>query len=379
MSTDTVLVLGLAVGASLGVLAAGATVLHAVRRRSLSMQIAVVALTALGAVMAGAVATAQAMFLSSHDLGVLMVVLAVAGTVGVAGALLLGRRVAASGRALSEVTRQIAAGRPPAQTARMATAELDRLAGDLATMERQLIEAQRRERALESARRELVAWVSHDLRTPLAGIRAMAEALEDGVVADAAGTTRYHRMMREEADRLAGLVDDLFELSRIHAGALQLHLERISLADLVSDALSGADPVAAAKGVRLHGHVHEPAPALSASPSEVLRVLRNLLHNAIRHTPADGTITVEAGVGAGVGARAGVYVSVADSCGGIPESDLDRVFEVAFRGEAARTPGSDGGGGLGLAIARGIVEAHAGRISVSNEGAGCRFLIELPA
>ncbi len=375
MSNDTAVVLALAVGASLAVLAGGTLLLRAVRRRSLSLQITVVALTALGAVMAGAVATAQAMFLSSHDLGVLMVVLAVAGAVGVAGALLLGRRVAASSRALSEVTRQIGAGRPPERAARMATVELDRLAGDLITMERQLVEAQRRERALEAARRELVAWVSHDLRTPLAGIRAMAEALEDGIVADEVGTARYHRMIREETDRLAGLVDDLFELSRIHAGALQLHLERVSLADLVADALAGADPVATAKGVRLHGHVHEPVPALQASPPEVLRVLRNLLHNAIRHTPADGTITVEGGVGE----DDRVYVAVSDSCGGIPESDIDRVFEVAFRGEAARTPDGDGGGGLGLAIARGIVEAHDGRISVRNDGPGCRFLVELPA
>jgi signal transduction histidine kinase len=235
-----------------------------------------------------------------------------------------------------------------------------------------LEQSRARERALDSSRRELVAWVSHDLRTPLAGIRAIVEALEDGVVDDPQTIAHYYATLRAETDRLAGLVDDLFELSRAQAGVLDLHVERVSLGDLVSDALAGASPVAAAKRVRLEGHLDGPPAELEVSASEVLRALRNILENAIRHTPSDGTVTVEAGQD---GARA--YVSVVDTCGGLPERDLVRVFEVAFRGDAARTPG-DAGAGLGLAIARGFVEAHSGDITVRNENGGCRFTVELP-
>jgi signal transduction histidine kinase len=245
------------------------------------------------------------------------------------------------------------------------------LAQELEDMSVALEQARTRERALEASRRELVAWVSHDLRSPLAAIRAMAEALEDGVVSDRETVTGYHHRIAGEVDRLAGLVDDLFELSRTQAGVLRLQFEMVSLSDLVSDALSGAVPVAKAKGVRLEGHLRGVCPELELSTPEVARALRNLLENAIRHTPADGTVSVEAGIDGGA-----AYVSVVDACGGIPDMDLERVFDVAFRGEAARTPG--GGGGLGLAIARGMVEAHGGEIDVRNEADGCRFTVRLP-
>ena len=117
-----------------------------------------------------------------------------------------------------------------------------------------------RERALERSRRELVAWVSHDLRTPIAGIRAMVEALDDGVVVDDADVRRYHQQLTVEADRLARLVDDLFELSRIEADALHLTVEEVPLGELVSDAVASVAAVAHAKGVRLGGRVDDASP-----------------------------------------------------------------------------------------------------------------------
>ncbi len=201
----------------------------------------------------------------------------------------------------------------------------------------------------------------------------MAEALEDGVVSDPETVARYYRIVATESERLAGLVDDLFELSRIQAGALRLDVAPVSLGDLVSDALSAASLIAEVKGVRLEGRLKGSAPEVPASTPELSRALRNLLENAIRHTPSEGSVLVEAGVD---GDRA--YVSVADGCGGIPEADLDRVFDLAFRGEAARTPEPDGGAGLGLAIARGIAEAHRGAITVRNENGGCLFTLRLP-
>jgi signal transduction histidine kinase len=177
--------------------------------------------------------------------------------------------------------------------------------------------------------------------------------------------------MRAETDRLSALIDDLFELSRAQAGVVQLQLERIGLGDLVADAIAGVAPVADAKGVHLEGRVDEPGPEIRASAPELLRALRNVLENAIRHTPSDGSVMVEAG--SLPGDRA--YISVLDSGGGVPESDLERVFEVAYQADAPRR---DGGAGLGLAIARGFVEAHRGRIVVRNEPGGARFTVQLP-
>jgi signal transduction histidine kinase len=247
------------------------------------------------------------------------------------------------------------------------------LAAELQQTSARLAEAQGQAASLERSRRELVAWVSHDLRTPLAGIRAMVEALEDGVVDDAETVARYHRTMRREADRLAGLVNDLFELSRIQSGALSLTYEAVPLEELVADAVSGAAVAAAAKGIEVRSLVRQPSIVELSSP-EMARVVRNLLDNAIRHTAPGGTVTVDAGLDESATAA---VVSVLDACGGIPERDLALVFDLAYRGDAARTPG-DGGGGLGLAVARGLVEAHHGEITVQNEGPGCRFVVRLP-
>ncbi|MGI8683560.1 MAG: sensor histidine kinase [Acidimicrobiales bacterium] len=375
-ASDAVQLVGFAVGGGAVACAAGTALLHTLRRRSTRAQAVVVALTSVVAVGVGATAAANAMFLSTHDYGALLVILVSAGTVGLIAALVLGDRVVAASRSLGDVVQRIgdgdgsAAGRSgdPA-----APEELAALGRQLEDMSCRLEAARGRERALDASRRELVAWVSHDLRTPLAGIRAMVEALEDGVVTDGATVDRYHRTMRLEVDRLAGLVDDLFELSRIQAGALELHLEWASLSDLVSDALAGASPVAQAKGVLLGGSLDGVVPELEVATPDVLRVLRNLLDNAIRHTPPEGEVRLDAGV---VGNHA--VVSVHDSCGGIPPAELDRVFDLAFRGDAARTPEHDGGAGLGLAIARGIVEAHRGDIEVDNEEGGCRFTVRLP-
>lgn len=283
----------------------------------------------------GALVAAQSMFVSTHDLSALVVMVAGAGTAGVLGALAL--------------------------------------AGELTAARQQAEEASTRERALERSRRQLVAWVSHDLRTPLAGIQAMVEALDDGVVDDPVEVHAYYGRLTAESMRLARLVDDLFELSRIEADALDLTLERVSLGEVVSDAVASATVLADAKGVRVDGTVSDRPPEVAASSRELTRVVQNLLDNAIRHTPPGGAVRVVVGE-----ADHHAEVSVADGCGGIPAHDLDRVFDLAYRGDTARTPGASAGAGLGLAIARGFVEAHQGAIAVCNEGDGCRFTVRLP-
>lgn len=341
MIPATVQVVLIALACAVPVGLAGWLALRLLGQRSIVASVSVVVLIGVLGVVAGVIGTSYAMFLSAHDLGVVLAVLASAGTVALVSALGLGRRLA----------RQ-------------------------SVWER---EAAARERALEASRRELVAWVSHDLRTPLAGLRAMAEALEDGVVTEPEQVRRYHATMTREADRLAAMVEDLFELSRIHAGALRLQLDAVSLGDVVSDAVAVVHPAAAAKRVRIFADRAEPWPVVHGSDPELGRVVRNLLSNAVRHTPPDGTVVLAAGADGD-----GAWFAVQDACGGIPETDLPRVFEVAFRGEAAR-PQSDAvavgqasGAGLGLAIARGLVEAHRGRIAVENAGPGCRFVIRLP-
>ncbi len=341
-AADIFVLVAVSFGAALAVGAAGRVVLALLGRRTgadgLRARTVIIALVPVASLAGGSAVAAGAMFVSTHDLAALLVILAGAGTTGVLGALTLAAEV--------ERTRRHAA------------------------------ETAERERRLERSRRELVAWVSHDLRTPLAGIRAMVEALADGVVADADTIERYHATMLVEADRLARLVDDLFELSRIQADAVHLCIERVSLGDVASDAIASAAVVAAAKGVRLDGCAPDPSPLVPASTPEMARVVRNLLDNAIRHTPAGGAVRVEVAVGVDADADHAV-LSVADECGGIPEVDLARVFDLAYRGDTARTPG-DGGAGLGLAIARGFVEAHHGDIAVRNEAGGCRFTVRLP-
>ncbi len=367
-----------AVGAAVvGVL--GALVLTAVRRRSVGVSLAVLVAVTVGAMLAGTLSVAWAMFLSAHDLAVVVTV----GLVGALGAtvtaLLLGRWVIGAHRALERAARAMgerdgavagAAGTPGVfvlPTAPM-PAELASLARQLADTSERLAASRERERALESSRRELVAWISHDLRSPLAGLRAMAEALEDGIAED---PDRYHRQIRGEVERLSAMVGDLFELSRIQAGSLALVPTRVSAYDLISDAIAGADPLARERGVLLADRGVEPVP-VEVDGKEMSRVLANLLVNAIRHTPADGTVAVAASRRAG-----SVVLSVTDGCGGIPDGDLPRVFDTGWRGSDARTPPS--GAGLGLAIVRGIVEAHAGRTGVRNVPGGCRFEVILPA
>ena len=197
----------------------------------------------------------------------------------------------------------------------------------------------------------------------------MAESLEDGIAAEPA---RYHRQIRAEVARLARMVDDLFELSRTQAGTLRLSPGLIALEDLVNDALASTEALARARGVRLTGMADAPL-VVRADPREMSRVLTNLLVNAIRHTPEDGSVHVVATPEPG-----SALLAVADSCGGIPEADLACVFDTAWRGRD-HGPGPDSGTGLGLAIVRGIVEAHQGQVSVVNTEAGCRFEVRLPA
>ena len=365
-------VVALAAGAALVLSLLGLVVTHRLGQRPLSVYLWVAALTTVLGIVTGTVLAGSRMFLSAKDERTVIVVLVAAATVGGLTAIVLARTLRQGIGTVSRLASSLGQ-RPHEQAAPVPTRELSNLASQLQEIGEQLHETIVRERSLEASRRELVAWISHDLRTPLAGIQALTEALEDGIVSDPETVSRYYRTISSEVSRLDGMVDDLFRLSRIHSGLLNLNLELVSLNDVVSDALTLVRPMAKAKGVHVVGQVEEDSTKVRLSTTEFSRILRNLLENALRHTPAGGEVSVRALV-----TDNETVMTVRDGCGGIAEADLARVFELGYRGDAARSPEPDKRAGLGLAIAQGLVQAHGGDIEVANESGGCCFTVRLP-
>jgi signal transduction histidine kinase len=317
-----------------------------------------------------------AMFISSHDLSILLTMVLFAALLAVGFSLRAAVPLARRVERLRLGTTRLAKGELGAKVKVEGYDELAALAEDFNGMAVALEQARLREREADEARRDLVAAVSHDLRTPLASTRALIEAVADGVVDDPDTRARYLASARGELAKLGRLVDDLFELARIDAGVLQLELQEISLRDLVSDTLASFGPEAERRGVRLVGEIAPEVDPVVANPSKLQRVLYNLVSNALRHTPSDGTVFLRAEPEEKV-----VRVEVADTGEGIAPEDLPRVFERSFRGERSRAAlerGDDSGAGLGLAIARGLVEAHGGKIEVASRlGEGSRFSFTL--
>jgi signal transduction histidine kinase len=360
----------------------GALGLRLVRGRSFALSLLVASLAPVAGVALAVLVSVRAMFLSRHDSKVTLVtVLCSAVLAGLLSAF-LGRRIAAGSRALGAELRELGAtydgpggadpAAPPRPSASGVPAELKGISEELGQTRARLEESRRREQALEASRRELVAFMSHDLRTPLAGLRALAEGLEDGVIADpAAALTR----MRVSVERMTGLVDDLFELSRLTAGSPPRRVMSVSIAELADDVAALLADLAASRQIEIV--VESPADdrlRVMGDSDELSRALTNLLANAVRHTPEGGSVHLVADRRPDGQVRA----AVVDGCGGIAEPDLPRLFEVGWRGAADRTP-DDGGAGLGLAIAHGVVTAHHGTIEVANVPGGCRFEVALPA
>jgi signal transduction histidine kinase len=320
------------------------------------------------------VLTAQLMFINSHDLGLLMVLLIFCSVISLTLGNMLAAAMAESISELSSAAKRLAAGDLDVRVHLMGGDELAALGGEFNRMAEQLAVAARERERDAHGRRELLAAISHDLRTPLASLGAMTEALADGLVDDPVTQRRYFATMRGQIGHLSRLIDDLFELAQIEAGALTLQLEPASLQDLVSDVLQSMQPQADQQGVTLHANVDPVVDTALIAPQKIERVLYNLLTNAIRHTATGGVVALTV-----MGdAHGGVVVRVTDTGEGIEGDDLPHVFERFYRGEKSRSR-AGGGAGLGLAIARGIVEAHGGNIWVESErGQGARFSFTLP-
>lgn len=345
-------------------------VAHAVsgrRRRlgALRRQFTLALAIALGQLVVAVAAGAALMFVATRDAVFALSLVAFAGIVAARAAQLFARGVLADIENLRGTLVAVGEGlREPVA----ATASEDELAELAAAANAAIVKLA----AAETARADLIAAVSHDLRTPITSLKLLAEAIDDDIV-DEQTRSRYVRQMIVHIRALSGLIDDLFELIRLEAADLRWSLRRVPLDELVDETVDAMRVHADARRVRVRTELPPSLEPAAAEPQQLQRVLFNLIQNAIRHTPADGSVTVSARSAAGQ-----VEVEVADTGAGIPPAERERVFEPFFRGgpDTARTRD---GAGLGLAIARAIVEAHGGRIWLEDAASGTRVRFSLPA
>lgn len=347
---------------SLSTLAAGIALALALRLLpTVRLQLVGLALLAVGLPLAAVILGGLVMFHMHDDVKILAVAAASASTALVA-ALLVGAGITRRIHGLEAAAEELSAGELQARAPTNAPRELAHVGEAFNAMASNI-------EALFDARRQLVAWASHDLRTPVASIQAMLEAVEDGL----ASIDEYLPALRQQTGTLATLIDDLFELARIDAGALTLELREAQLPQLVSHCVRGLEAEARARQVHLESQLEAALPDVRCAPEHVQRVLLNLVTNALRHTPSDGAVIVRARR-----CDRELEVSVEDTGVGLSKQAQQRMFERFWREDVSRTRAS-GGAGLGLAIARGFVEAQGGRIWAENrpEG-GARFAFTLP-
>jgi signal transduction histidine kinase len=350
------LVVATATFASGAVVAFGISRLRTVHARLLGLALLCVVLPLAAVLLSGV-----AMFHMGAD----VVVLAVAGAsslVAVGAALLVTRSITIPLDRLRAASSALAGGDFAPAASGPGPAELVEVGRAFDEMARKLEE-------LFDARRQLIAWASHDLRTPLASLQAMLEAVEDGIEP----AEHYLPAMREQVRTLGRLIDDLFELAQIDSGALTLELEEAQVADLVETCVRGLEAEAMARHVALSASLDGNVPAVHAAPDKVERVLQNLLTNALRHTPSDGAIAVVVKAG-----DREVTIAVEDTGEGLSNGAERRMFERFWQGDSSRA-GPRSGAGLGLAIARGLVEAQGGHIWAENRpDGGARVAFTLP-
>lgn len=340
-------------------------------RASIGQGLAAVAVVGSLAAIANLFVLARQMVVDRDDLTSIAVLVLYAAGAGVGAALALGRSQARAIDRLARGARRLGEGELDARVGELAAGpELETLARTLDEMAERLRAAQESERRAEATRRDLVTAFSHDLRTPLASLQAMVEAVDDRVVEDPETFRRYAGEMRRSVRQLAAMIDDLFELAQLDAGAIAAERRRVRLDELVSSAVAAVGSEADRKRLSLVAELNG-ADDSRCSP-RLERVLQNLLVNAVRHTPSEGLVRIEAHRTAG-----SLEIAVADTGEGISEEDLPRVFDPFFRGDPAR---HGPGAGLGLALAKRIVEGLGGDISAQSDWArGSRFAVRVPA
>lgn len=305
--------------------------------------------------------TARMMFLNQHDLTLATILLIFATGIAVVVGMFLSGTITTRIQQLNDAASQVSQGQLNTRLPVVGRDEMADLAKSFNDMVAQLQAAEQKKAEVEMLRRDLVAWAGHDLRTPLTSIRAIIEALADGLIEDEATRLRYLKTAQADVKSLSDLIDDLFEMSQIDAGGLKMEMEPAYIADLVSDSLEQFSEQARQKNVRLEGKISPEVAQVQMDEKRIGRVLANLLTNALRHTPPGGAVEVTV-------QHSGndILVMVQDSGEGIHPDDVPYIFEQFYRGEKSRNRAT-GGAGLGLAIARGIVEAHGGKIGIESQ------------
>lgn len=316
--------------------------------------------------------SARLMFASEHDLLLAIVLLVFAGGMAMALGYFLSSTVTDRMYLLKKAAEDLARGNLEVRVPVAGRDEMAALAKSFNQMASQLQTADEKQRELERLRTDLIAWVSHDLQTPLASMRAVLEALSDGVVEEPGTVKRYLNTAQRDVRSLSALIDDLFQMAQLDTGGIPLEKTDSSLTDLISDTLESFSELASRQGVALEGSSELNVDPVLMDTQRIGRVLNNLISNALRHTPAGGNVEVRARR-----ANGGVEVTVCDSGEGIRAEDLPNIFESFYRGEKSRSRAT-GGAGLGLAIARGIVRAHQGEIRVESQPGDTRFIFTLP-
>ena len=318
--------------------------------------------------------SAQLMFASEHDLLLAIVLLFFASGIAMILGYFLSSTITERINLLKGAAQKLAQGELQTRVPVSGRDEVSALASAFNQMAEQLQAADRKQRELESLRRDLIAWVGHDLQTPLTSMRAILEALADGVVDEPEMVRRYLLTAQRDVMSLSALIDDLFQMSQLDAGGFPLHRAPASLSDLVSDTLESFSHLARQQEITLEGQVESDVDPVFIDTQAIGRVLNNLISNALRHTRPQGRVSVLARRGG-----AGVDVTVSDTGEGIRPQDIPHIFERFYRGDASRSRSRGTGAGLGLAIARGIVQAHGGDIQVQSElGKGTQFTFHLP-
>jgi len=316
--------------------------------------------------------SAKLMFASEHDLLLAVVLLVFAGGMAMAMGYFLSSTVTDRMYLLKQAAENLARGNLETRVPVTGRDEVAVLAESFNQMAAQLQVADEKQRELERLRTDLIAWVSHDLQTPLASMRAILEALYDDVVEDPETIKRYLNIAQRDVRSLSALIDDLFQMAQLDTGGIPLDRANSSLVDLISDTLESFSELAIRQGVMLEGSVELGVDPVLMDTQRIGRVLNNLIGNALRHTPTGGQVEVQV-----QRTGQGVEVSVCDSGEGIRPEDLPHIFERFYRGEKSRSRAT-GGAGLGLAISRGIVQAHGGEISVASQPGNTRFTFILP-
>ncbi|MBV7336638.1 HAMP domain-containing protein [Chloroflexi bacterium TSY] len=317
--------------------------------------------------------TARLMFINEHDLVLATILLFFATGIAISLGSFISTAVTDSIKALNRCASRIAGGDLSTRVSVHGRDEMAKLGQAFNGMAIQLEDAARKKAQVEQLRRDLIAWLGHDLRTPLASVRAIVEALADGVVEDPISVERYLNTAKRDINSLSMLLDDLFEMAQIDAGGLRLDKHPNFLSDLISDTLESFSNRAIEKGIVLSGEVAPNVDPVILDAKQIGRVLNNLVNNAIRYSPDNASVHVSAQLQGGL-----VCVTVADTGDGINAEDLPHIFEQFYRGEKSRNRAT-GGSGLGLAIAQSIVESHGGQIQIKSQvNRGTSVIFTLP-